>query len=59
MCSQVDEDGCNTQILDSIVDYKNDSNAVDKSDMRLRTKSGQQRLRHATSGWYLLILWKN
>ena len=27
--------------------------------MRLRTKSGQQRLRHTTSGWSLLILWKN
>ena len=50
MYSQVDENGCNTQILDSIVDYRKDSNAVDKSDMRLRTKSGQQRLRHTTSG---------
>ena len=40
MCSQVDEDGCNTQILDSIVDYRNDSNVFDKDDMCLRTKSG-------------------
>jgi hypothetical protein len=32
---------------------------VDKSDMRLRTKSGQQRLRQTTSDWSLLILWKN
>ena len=56
MRSQVDEDGCNIQKLDSIVDDRKDINAVDKSDMRLRTKSGQQRLRHTTSGWSLLIL---
>ena len=59
MRSQVDEDGCNIQKLDSIVDDRKDINAVDKSDMRLRTKSGQQRLRHTVSGWYLLTLWKN
>ena len=41
MYSQVDENGCNTQMFDSIVDYRKDSNAVDKSDMRIRTKSGQ------------------
>ena len=52
MHSQVDEDGCNAQILDYIVDYRKDSNAVDKSDVRLRTKSGQQRFRHTTSGWF-------
>ena len=50
MYSQVDENGCNAQMFDSIVDYRKDSNAVDKSDMHLRTKSGQQRLRHTTSG---------
>ena len=50
MHSQVREDGCYTQILDSIVDYRKDSNSVDKSNMRLRTNSGQQRLRCTTSG---------
>ena len=59
MCSQVDEDGCNIQKLDSIVDHSKDINVVDKSDMRLHTKSGQQHLRHTASGWSLLILWKN
>ena len=59
MYSQVDENGCNTQMFDSIVDYRKDSNAVDKSDTRLRTKSGQQFLHHTTSSWSLFILWKN
>ena len=45
MHSQVDEDGCNTQILDYIVDYRKDRNAVDKHGIHLRTKSGQQNLR--------------
>ena len=35
MHSQVDEDGCNAQILDSIVDYRKDRNLFDKSDMLL------------------------
>ena len=41
MYSQVDEDGNNIQILDSIVDCKTESNAVDKVDTCLRTKSGE------------------
>ena len=38
--SQIDEDRCNTQILDSIVDYMKGSSAVDNADMHLCTKSG-------------------
>ena len=37
---QFDDDGHAMQIIDAIVDCKKDSNAVDKADMRLRTKSG-------------------
>ena len=59
MHSQVDEDGCNTQMLDDVVDHRKDVNAVDRSGMQFRTKSGKQRLRRATSGWSLLILWNN
>ena len=54
--SQVDEDGWNNHILDSIVDYKKDSNAVYKTDARLCTKSGKQCLHHTTSSWSLLVL---
>ena len=56
--SQLNEDGRNIQILDSILDHRKDSN-FDKTDVRLRTKSGQQRLRSATSRRSLLILWNN
>ena len=37
---QVDEDGNNTHIMDSIVYCRKDSNTVDKADIRLCTKSG-------------------
>ena len=37
--SQVDEDGRNIKILDSIVDYGKDRNSVDKTDTRLLAKS--------------------
>ena len=40
MCSQVDGDGYNMKILDSIVDYRKDSDAVDKAGMRFWTKIG-------------------
>ena len=56
MHDQVDDDGNAVQILDTIVDYRKDSNAVDKTDIHLRINNGQQRLRHATTGWSLLIL---
>ena len=50
MHSQVDEDGRNIQILDSIVDYRKDTNALHKTDARTRTKRGYQRLRQKISG---------
>ena len=37
--SQADENGRNTKILDSIFDHRKCSDAIDKADMRLRTKS--------------------
>ena len=59
MYAQVDDEGHSVQILDAIVDYRKDSSAVEKTDMYVHTKSGQRRLRQTTSGWSLLILWKN
>ena len=41
MYSQVDEDGHQTQIMDSLVDYRKDNTAIDKADMYVHTKSGQ------------------
>ena len=57
--SQVDEDGYNARILDSIADCRKCSNVVDESDMCLRTKSTCTCLRHTAFSLSLLILWKN
>ena len=54
MYSQLDSDGYSKTILDSIIDYKTDGNAVPKSQMYVFTKSGQRRLRRTTAGWKLL-----
>ena len=42
MFTQADNDGHNVQILSTFFYFSKDRNVVDKSDMRLRTKSGQQ-----------------
>ena len=58
MHQKADEGGHNMQILDCIVDYRNDSSLVAKAGiMRLRNKSRQQCLSSTTSGQSLLILW--
>ena len=59
MSSQVDEEGRNIQIVDSIFDCRENSNEVNKSNACFRTKSGYHRLLRTTSGQSLLILWEN
>ena len=59
MYSQVDAEGYRYQLLDTIVDHKQDGNAIHPDDIYINTKSGQKRMRHTTSGWNLLIQWKN
>ena len=59
MYAQVDADGHTHTMLDSIIDYQKDGNAVDMADMYVKTKSGNQRMRKTTNGWKLLILWKD
>ncbi len=47
-------------LLDSIIDYRKDESAIDKDDLYVKTKSGQNRLRQSTTaGWKFLVLWKN
>lgn len=57
--AQVDVEGHSYNILDGIVDYKKASNAIDKADKFIMTKSGQRRLRKSTAGWKLLVAWKD
>ena len=59
MCFQVDAEGFPHSLLDSILDFKKDDNAVDKENMYFTTKRGQCRARNTTSGWKLLVLRKN
>ena len=59
MHAQADDDRYSIQILDTKVDFRKDSNTIDKVEMRLRTKNGQKCLRFVTSSWSLLIMWKN
>ena len=59
MYAQVDADGHMHTMLDSIIDYKKDGNAMEQSDMYVVTKSGNRRMRQTTNGWNLLIQWKD
>jgi hypothetical protein len=59
MYAQVDADGYSTSILESIVDYAKDENAIPKSDSHVVTQSGQRRRRHTTVGWKFLVRFKD
>ena len=43
------------QLLDSIVDYKQDGTAIHRNDLYINTKSDQKRMRQTTAGWNLLV----
>ena len=55
--SQCDAEGWRYTLLDSIVDYKVDENAV--SDRFVYTKTGRRRLKKTTKGWFLKVRWKS
>ena len=58
--TQVDDDGFSKVMLEAIVDYKKDeSTAIAKADMYVTTRSGQRRMRKTTTGWSLLVRWRD
>jgi hypothetical protein len=59
MYSQVDADGFQTNLLNSILDFKTDETAVAREDMYVTRKSGNRGLKKTTAGWKLLVLWKD
>ena len=59
MYSQVDTEGYRYQLLDTIFDHKQDGNAVHPNDLYINTNSGHKRKRQTTSGWNILVQWKN
>jgi hypothetical protein len=56
--SQVDSEGRQYDLLEAIIDFGKDGNAVNKGDEYVVTKRGNRRLRKSTAGWKLLVLWK-
>ena len=59
MLSQVDNEGFTLTLLDSILDFKQDEQAVSKDDQYATTKRGSRRLRKTTCGWKPLVRWKD
>ena len=58
MYTQVDTEGFHHNLLEVILDYKKESNAVEKDDMYITTKKGTKCMRKTTAGWKLLVQWK-
>ena len=59
MYAQVDTKGNHYILLDSIIDFATDGNAVQNGDEYITTRRGQRRLRNTTAGWKLLVIWKD
>ena len=59
MYAQVDSEGHQYTLLDSIIDYGTDGNAVVKGNEYVVTRRGQKRIRKTTIGWKLLVAWKD
>ena len=57
--AQVDEDGYRYQLLDSIIDHRNDGSQLSKADGCIQSKNGTQRKWQTTKGWDFLIQWKD
>ena len=59
MYAPVDAKWFSHSLMDSILDFKKDGDAVDKEYMYVTTNSGQRRSCKTTVDWELIILWKN
>jgi hypothetical protein len=60
MLTQVYCDGFTLPMMEGIVDYRKDeATAVSKQDMYVVTKQGQRQQRKTTTGWRLLVKWKD
>jgi hypothetical protein len=60
MLTQVDSEGFTLTLMEGIIDYRKDAaTAVTREDMYVVTRRGQKRLRKTTTGWKLLVKWKD
>ena len=58
MYAQVDAEGFHHNLLEAILDYKRDSNDIDKDNLYIITKSGAKCMRKSTAGRKLLVQWR-
>ena len=59
MYAQVDSEGYQHSLLDSIIDFGTDGNAIVRGNEFVVTRRGRRRLRKTTVGWKLLVAWKD
>ena len=59
MYAQVDSEGFQYNLLESIIDYATDDSAVATADKYVVTRRGARKLRKTTIGWKLLVLWRD
>ena len=57
--SQVDEEGHRNMMLDEIIDFRKNGDAVPKDKGTFMTKNRTIRKRKTTKGWELLVKWKD
>ena len=59
MFTQVDYEGHNYQLLQSIIDHRKDRSATPISDGMIRLHNGNMVPKKTTQGWDLLVEWKD
>ena len=58
--SQVDSDGYSASLMEAIVDYtKDEATGVPMTNKYVITRTGTRRLRKTTTGWKLLVRWRD
>ena len=55
---QVDEEGHRQLLLDEIIDYRRNNDAVHKSDSFIETNTGNRQRKMTKKGWEICVLWK-
>ena len=56
--AQVDEEGHRQLLLDEIIYYRRNNDAVHKNNAFIETSTGNRRRKMTTKGWEICVLWK-
>jgi Reverse transcriptase (RNA-dependent DNA polymerase) len=57
--AQVDDEGKQFVLIDSIIDHAKDGTAVSRDDMYVEHAGNNRHMRRTTKGWKLLVQWKD